>query len=269
MISPHRASSSRTHRYQAFVIGSNAVASKKNIQAQEDLGIRNDKGLVGAKTFGTNPYAWVKSVLVPALAKSGVNMEDETAVAQAVAQLSRNTNATGLLTRMVTQQQQVDRLIEQYRNAAGIDAADSAAAKDPFVAMKGFVESWRELATAIKGMPEAVAGLNVLTGGIQRFATALREKDGGAQALLAGGGVAGVFGAWKITSAIWGLITAGTNLNAAAVALEAAAVSLGAGGVLGDIPGKDPKKGFFSFLKDMAPWAATLGSRVAWPAAWT
>jgi hypothetical protein len=250
--------------YQAFVIGSNAVASKKNIQRQKDIGIRDDNGLVDANLFGTNPYAWVKQVLIPALQKQGVDMENETAVAQEVAQLTRNTNASGLLTRMITQQQQVDRLIEQYANAVGPGAADGALAKDPFVAWRGFVESWRELATAIRGMPEAVSGLNMLTSGLQNFATALRNQDGSAQALLAGAGLAGGFAAWKVTAGIYGLITAGTNLNTAAFALQAAAASLGAQGVVNDL---DPKKPgtFLSKIKDAVPWLAAAGARVAGP----
>jgi hypothetical protein len=250
--------------YQAFVIGSNAVASKKNIARQEEIGIRDEKGLIDSDLFGTNPYAWVKKNLIPALQKQGVDMSNETAVAKEVAQLTRNTNASGLLTRMITQQQQVDRLLEQYANAVGPGAADSALTKDPFVAWKGFVESWRELATAIKGMPEAVGILNSMTDGLQRFATALRNNDGTAQAALAGAGIAGGFAAWKITAAIWGLMTAGTNLNAAAVALQAAAVSLGAQGAMNDLDAKKPGK-FLSKLKEAMPWLAAAGARVAGP----
>lgn len=252
--------------YQAFVIGSNAVASKKNIARQEEIGIRDKNGLVDSDLFGTNPYAWVKKNLIPALQKQGVDMSNETAVAKEVAQLTRNTNASGLLTRMITQQQQVDRLLEQYANAVGPGAADNALAKDPFVAWKGFVESWRELATAIKGMPEAVGILNTVTDGLQRFATALRNNDGGAQALLAGAGLGAGFAAWKVTAAIWGLMTAGTNLNTAAAALQAAAVSLGAQGTIGDLADPKKKGGWLSKIKDAMPWLAAAGARVSIPA---
>jgi hypothetical protein len=121
-------------------------------------------------------------------------------------------------------------LLESFRRALVVTAyfahergayiLSDAAAKDPFVAWRGFTESWAELATAIKGMPEAVAGLNILTSGIQNFATALRNKDGLAQLGLAGAGAAGLFGERKTTSMVWGLLIAGTNLNVAAVALE-------------------------------------------------
>jgi hypothetical protein len=206
----------------------------------------------------------VKEVLLPALQKDRVDINNDTALAESVAKLSRNTPATAMLTKMMQQRVQMDRLIQQYREAAGPDSADDALAKDPFVAARGFVERLKEVATSIRGMPEAVSILNGLTGGLQRFATALKEQDGGAQALLAGAGLAGGFAAWKVTAGIWGLITAGTNLNAAAVALQAAAASLGAQGVVNDLDPKKPNK-FLSTIKSAMPWLAAAGARVAGP----
>ena len=252
--------------YKSFVIGSNSVAGKKNLAAQRALGIRVGKGkgqLVQDELFGTDPYAWVNQVLIPALQNKGVDIGNEVQVTKAVAELAANSNSTTVLTRMITQKAQIDRLLQQYDAARGLEWADTAAAQDPFVAWKGFTESWRELAAAIRGMPEAVGILNSLTSGLQRFATALRNNDGGAQALLAGAGLGGLFGAYKITGMVYGLISAGTNLNAAATALEIAAAKL-AGGNVGDLvdgPGKK-KTGIFSKIGAFLPW---LG-RVSIPA---
>lgn len=241
--------------FQAFVIGSNAVASKKNIAEQVRLGIRKNGKLVNSQLMGENPYEWAKQVLLPALEKDGVDINNDTALSEAIAHLSRNTPATAMLTKMLQQREQIDKTIGLYRNAIGLDAADQAMAKDPLVAWKGFVESWRELATAIQGMPEAIGILNSLTSGLQSFATALRNNDGGAQALLAGAGLGGLFGAYKITGMVYGLISAGTNLNAAATALEIAAAKLAGGGVgdLVDGPGKK-KAGIFSKIGAFLPW---------------
>jgi hypothetical protein len=41
--------------FQAFVIGSNAVASKKNLAEQERIGIRKDGKLVNSQLMGENP----------------------------------------------------------------------------------------------------------------------------------------------------------------------------------------------------------------------
>ena len=249
--------------FQAFVIGAKSTASKINIAEQKRLGIRTDKGLVNSQLMGENPYEWVKQVLLPALQKDGVDINNDTALAEAIAKMTQNSPASSMLTKMLQQRHQIDKTVELYRNAMGLDAADQAMAKDPFVAMRGFVESWRELATAIRGMPEAVGILNSLTSGLQRFATALRNNDGGAQALLAGAGLGGLFGAYKITGMVYGLISAGTNLNAAATALEIAAAKLAGGGVgdMVDGPGKK-KAGIFSKIGAFLPW---LG-RVSIPA---
>ncbi len=248
--------------YQAFVIGSNAVASKQNIQAQRAMGLRTGEGkgeLVDASLFGQNPYAWVKKNLVPALQKSGVDLADETSVAQAVASLSRNTNATGLLTRMVTQQEQVDRLLRQYGEAMGPEAADQARFKDPFVGWAGMVESFKNLAAAVgeDTMPTIVAGLNSLSSGINTLQQAWRDGDPLAKAGIAAGSAGALFGAWKAGGAVFGLITAGTNLNAAAVALQAAAVSLGGAGAVGNVG-----------AAAAGASGGTLGSLMSSPALW-
>lgn len=230
--------------YQAFVIGSNAVASKQNIENQIALGIRDENGLVGAKQFGTDPYQWVKDVLIPALKKSGTDVTDDTAVAQQIAGLSRNTNATSLLARMVQQSPQIERLIGQYGSAMGPEAADQARNEDPFVAYKGFLESLRNLAAAVGEdvMPTIVSGLNSLANGINQLQQAWRDGDGMAKLGIGAGVGVGALSVWKIGSAIWGLITAGTNLNAAAVQLQVAAGMLGAPGGAGG--GKTAAKGW-------------------------
>ncbi|PWE55440.1 hypothetical protein DEM27_15400 [Metarhizobium album] len=221
--------------YQAFVIGSNAVASKKNIAEQERIGIRRGGDLVGADTFGRDPDEWVKQVLIPALKNDGVDMSNETDVAQAVAKLSRNTNATGLITRIITQQEQVNRLFEQYSNAMGPDAADEARFKDPFVGATGFVTSLRNLAAAVGDdiLPTATAGMNSMTDAINKFQQLWRDGDPMAKAGIAGSAAMAGYGSWKLLAGLWSLGTAGPALNAAAVSLEAAAVSLAAGGKVG------------------------------------
>lgn len=232
-ITANTAGTSLSSAFQAFVIGSKSTAGKVNIAEQVRIGIRNRKGLVGADLMGANPYEWVKDVLIPALSKDGVNVNDDNAVAKAVAKLSMNSNATAMLTKMVQQRQQIDRDIAKYREAMGPDAADQAAANDPFVSVRGFTESLRNLAAAVGGdaMPTITAGLNSLTSGVNALSRAWADGDPLAKAGLAAGAAGGVWGAWKVTSAIGGLITAGTNLNAAAVSLEAAALSLRGGSV--------------------------------------
>lgn len=228
--------------FQAFVIGSNAVASKKNLEEQERLGIRKDGKLVNSQLMGENPYQWVKDVLLPALQKDGVDIDNDTALAESVAKLSRNTPATAMITKMMQQREQMDCLIQQYREAAGQDSADAALGKDPFVAARGFTESLKEVATAIKGMPEAVGILTSLTGGLQKFATALREQDGLAQSLLAGTTALGAFAGVKAMKGIFDLATAGTSLKEAAAALKGAATTMNGGKESSAVVAGDSKK---------------------------
>lgn len=254
--------------YQAFVVGSSAVASKVNLAEQRRLGLRTGEGgpqgmgsLVDSALFGENPYQWVKKNLIPALTADGVNMEDETAIAQAVAKLSRNTMATGLLTRLVTQSPQVDRLIGMYDQAMGPEAADRARVEDPFVAMKGFTSSLANLSAALGEhvMPVIVPALNSLTDTINGVAAATRDASGLQVTLGSLAAVIAGFGALKIgTAAIGGiaaLVTAGPSLQTAAVMLQGAATSLGGQGV-GDLAGGGKKGGF---LGNVGGWLAGLG----------
>ncbi|MDH7789157.1 hypothetical protein [Ochrobactrum sp. AN78] len=258
--------------YQAFVIGANSNSSKINVQAQRDLGLRsgtgnNGKGeLVDSDLFGTDLYAWATKNLIPALERSGLDLENDTAVAKAVAQLTKNTNASGMLTRMITQRDQIDRKREQYTAAMGTSAADSAAVKDPFVAWGGFKTSFENLSAAIGEtvMPVIVPGLNSVSGALNAFGKSLKDGNVLAWSGLAVGGAAVVGGPIALLGkAGWDLITAGTALKGSAAALDAAAARLGAsGGMPGGPDDKTPPKGnrTWSAITAALGKAATVGA---------
>ncbi|ATU91761.1 hypothetical protein [Phyllobacterium zundukense] len=244
--------------FKAFVTGANDSASKVNIAEQARLDIRKGPGkgeLVNSSLFGTNPYEWVKRYLVPALKADGIDMNNDTDVAKAVANLSRNSMATGMITRMITQSDQVERLIGLYGRSMGTNAADRAKDEDPFVAYRGFLESFNNLAASIgeKAMPVIVPGLNAISGAVNQFAAMIKAGDPAVSTGLAIGGIgAAGFGAYKVGSAVYGLVTAGTNLNAAAAALQRAAAMQSGGSGAGDlIDGKNDnggKAGWFAAL---------------------
>jgi hypothetical protein len=81
--------------FQAFLIGSNAVASKANIAEQERLGIRKDGKLVQSDLFASNPYEWTKQVFLKALEADGVDIKNDAAIAAAVAKTSAGQSAQG------------------------------------------------------------------------------------------------------------------------------------------------------------------------------
>ncbi|MES0100909.1 hypothetical protein [Mesorhizobium sp. M0019] len=221
--------------YKSFVIGASDNASKPNLAEQKRMGLRSGEGkgnLVDSDLFGTNPYAWVKKYLVPALKQDGVDINNDTAVAKAVSGLSRNSSATGLLTRLITQMPQIERLVGLYNRGMGTEAAERAAAEDPIVAYRGFQESLRNLSASVGEtvMPVIVPALNSLAGTINSFAEMVAKGD---PRVLGGMGVLGAgvaaYGTWKVAAGIYGLITAGAALNEAAAALTAAAIAQGGG----------------------------------------
>lgn len=221
--------------YQSFVIGARSVNSKATLAEQRRIGIRQGPGhgtLIDSGEFGRDPYSWVKKNLIPRLEKDGVNLSDDTAVAEAVAKLSNNTNATGLITRMIQQREQIDRLMGLYAGSKGIAAAPEAAGKDPFVAYEGVQSSLKNLAAAIgEGvMPTIVPGLNALSGAINSLASGIPNMTPLQKAIAGGYGItAGIYGAVAVGRAIWGLTTAGVALNGSAAALTSAAVALRGG----------------------------------------
>lgn len=253
----HGAGTALAMAFKSFILGDRSIAGKRYMAAQEEMGLRsgltlNSRGniettgeIVDPDLMGRNPYEWVKTYLIPALEKRGVDTNDDNAIAQAVGKLSGNTNATGLLTRMVQQREQIDRLLAAYGNTMGLDAAEKASTRDPFVAWEGFKSSLESLSGAMGGMPAITSGLNTLADLVNNLQQRIRDGDPlvSNAATVAGVGAAGG-SAYLLVRGVYGLITAGTNLNTAAANLNIAAARLG-GSAAADAAtgGKAGKKG--------------------------
>jgi hypothetical protein len=216
--------------YKAFVIGARDTAAKADLQAQRDLGIRSGLGrgeLVDRQMFGENPYAWAKTYLVPALEKAGVDLTNDGEVTHAIAKLSRNSNATMLLTRMVTQSEQFEKSLDQIRRTQGIEVADRARRADPFLALEDFQNAWGDLAAAIGGEGSLVIGfLNNTADAVRSFAQTIEKspmlQDALGTAGLVGGAAATGFAGYSL----YKFLAAGPALSGAAVELSAAAAAL-------------------------------------------
>lgn len=235
--------------FDQFVVGR---ASKKSLLAQKEYGIRSEDGkLLGEEAFGENPIKWIYDVLLPQLEKKGFNKDNEVELARVVGELTNNRLSSDLIMSGILSFAQYRRLVEErLPNATGLDAANQVQADNPFAAFQGFKDSISNLSSAIMPMTTISQGLNSFADGLNAFTAKVREGDPSIATGLAVGGIAAAgFGTYKIGSAIYGLITAGTNLNAAALALQQAAAMQGGGGAGELLEGKNSgKAGWFALM---------------------
>lgn len=226
--------------FDQFVVGR---ASKKSLAAQREYGLRDgDNRLVGQDEFAANPVKWVNDYVLPALEKNGVKRDDEVEMARVVGELTNNRLSSDLILRLIENFKQYQRQVELAEKAIGLEGAKDLDSRDAYSAFAGFTTSLQNLAGAVLPMKEVSAGLIGLSDGVNALQLAFRNGNPLAQAGLLGGAAAGAYGAWKVSSMVWGLMTAGTNLNLAAASLETAAVSLGGAGVADALPGGGGKK---------------------------
>ena len=191
---PDAAGTSLAMAFKSFVLEAvGSAGGKKYLAERNRLGIRGESGLNDAELFGSDPDKWVVKHLIPALIKDGVDMNNDTAIATAVGKLSGASNATALLTRMVTQREQIEKWLELLEGAMGTRAAGEARGNDPFVAWKGFLGSMQNLSAALVPIDSISAGLNNLADGINALARAGEDNP-----FLAALGIgAGTYGAYK------------------------------------------------------------------------
>ena len=232
-----------------------SAGGAKYLAERERLGLRETKadgtrGLVGSDLFATDPDKWAMQYLVPALEKAGIDLANDAAVTEAVARLSGNTNATGFLTRLITQHEQTSRAIERQNEAMGLSAAAEASYENAHQAAKALANSLGELSAAVLPMSFISKSLTDMAKSIKSFSRGL-ENNPDLQKLLGWGAVGGAGAATVLAGrGIYGLITAGTNLNVAAVALQrAAAMQAGVGTLEGPGGNGKPKGGSKAILK--------------------
>lgn len=195
--------------------------------------------------------------LVPALKREGIDLDNNTAVATAIGKLSGNSNASAMLTRMVTQREQTERWLRIMGEAMGLDAAEDARHNDPIVGWAGFKGALKNLSAALIPIDAINAGLNKLADGINGLSKLAKDDPA-----LAGFGLAmsgygmyagGKFAINKIGD-LFGLRASALALDGSAAALTRAAVMLG-GGSAGDIVGGGKGK-----VAGKVGWLGALGA---------
>ncbi|MGD9915343.1 MAG: hypothetical protein AB7S80_14765 [Rhizobiaceae bacterium] len=231
--------------FKAFVLEAvGSAGGKKYLQERDRIGVRKDGQLVDAGMFGSDPDQWVLKYLVPALQKDGVNLDDDTAVAAAVGKLSGNTTATGFLTRIITQRQQVERWLELMNKATGPESAKDVRFEDPFVGWESFKSSLENLSASLVPISAINAGLNSLADGINALAAAAEDNPLMTAGAMAGGGAATWMGGkWLFGKMgdLFGLKASAVALDGSAAALTRAAIALGGAGVADGLPGSGGK----------------------------
>lgn len=273
-------------------------STKKSLAYQEKIGMRDAQGQISAADrdlIASNPYAYTRSRLMPMLEKSGVDLDNTAAVGEAMSKIFSNQVVANLYTQMVTQRDQIDRRVGQYRKAPGLAAADELAQRDPYVAAAAasaqFRNAMAELGDAV--MPAATKALNLFADGANALARYADENPLKALAGTAVVGAGGVIAGKKALGALdaFGLRRSATELSGAARDLRAAAGALGGGGfdadgsgdrkrprgrggrsILGGIVGAAiggvAADQLSEMLGDESGWLATASSAALGAAAW-
>jgi len=167
-------------------------------------------GVKGWELAASDPYAWVNNVLLPALHAHGISSPQ--AVQAVIGTIFQQATAAQMAGIFATQQPRIQKDWNLVHGAKGLEAADAFQTKDPFIAMQGVTEQFKNL-LAIAGGPlaePAAKGLNDIASGL----VALENAAKGHPVMAAGGLLAAITGAgytaYKLsTAALGGLFKLG------------------------------------------------------------
>jgi hypothetical protein len=139
-------------------------ATKQALAGQKEFGLRDEQGkFIQDRLAMSDPdrYAW--EVLMPALKKKGVDVDDDLAVTKALTKVFSNRTVQDVFSKLINQRQQYQGKAEQYARAPGLSAAGPLMQKDPFVAYEALFAQLRTLASQAPIMNAAAAALNSMT----------------------------------------------------------------------------------------------------------
>lgn len=229
--------------YQAIVGGR---IKQQSVKELEGLGLVNSDRVVRTKTgsikgllpggvkgwelAASDPYAWVNDVLLPALHAHGITSPQ--AVQSVIGTIFQQATAAQMAGVFATQQARIQKDWNLVHGAKGLEAADAFQTKDPFIAMQGVTEQFKNL-LAIAGGPlaePAAKGLNEIASGLVALENAAKGHPVAASAGLLAAITGAGYTAYKLsTAALGGLFKLG---KAAAGGAGAAAEDLSAEGAI-------------------------------------
>lgn len=151
-------------------------ATKQSKAAQQEYGLRDASGqFLNADLAIRDPDKWAWQVLMPALQKKGVDVNDNIKVTEAVSKLFSNRVVGDVFSKLITQREQYQAKAGQYEKAPGLEAAGNLPGKDPFVAYEAVFAQLRNLATQAPVMDSAAKGLTQLSGAISSLNDAVSK----------------------------------------------------------------------------------------------
>jgi hypothetical protein len=167
-------------------------------------------GIASGRMAAENPYEWVNKVLLPSLEAHGITDPDK--IKDEIAVLFRDSTAAQMVSVLATQQSRIEKDRNLIRGAKGNDAAELFASKDPYIAMSGVTEQFKNLLQAA-GSPLAETAANMLnriSEGLVHLGEAARDNPktaaatlGGTMAVGTAAGAAGTWGAFKLLRSIF------------------------------------------------------------------
>lgn len=185
--------------------------TKQKLARQRELGLRNgDNSLPsGDRDMMTqNPHLYAWNRIMPTLEKRGIDVKNESAVAEELNKLFTRTVAD-LFGKLISQKDQYQNTQRRLEGAPGLKGAEALDQKDPFVAAGGVTSQMVNAATEIsKPIIETILpSLTGLAGVLNQLAAATRNNPdlakqvGTTGAAAAGGGLIGAGG--MAVRALW------------------------------------------------------------------
>lgn len=132
--------------------------------------------LLGSDLFRTNQFEWMEKVLLPQLAKKGIN--DEKGIVDAIGSIFSNTSASGLFSQMFLMRDQIHKNAKLNAGAFGIDQLDDRARKSlsgqEEEALARFHDTMREAGDTL--MPTYISLLHTASSALQGIANFAKEN---------------------------------------------------------------------------------------------
>ena len=137
-------------------------------------GLKAGRTVKGWEVAQSDPNAWVRDYLIPALDKVGI--KDKADVMRELGTLFQNQMAGQMVSLLATQQSRIDKDAALIRNAPGLEAADKALREDPHLAWEALKASIESLTGALLQSVKAADSMAGLAKGIANFTKDLEEE---------------------------------------------------------------------------------------------